>query len=174
MLLKRQMLQTLIQERLTWKKCYKTWRFKYKARLKQVQVRLLQVVLSHWRSSGFVWHRWRSKERGRRIERDMLKSIKAYRLAVLSSQRSYMLSTKRMVGYFHTSLWASLFSKEEVLIDIKYVYMDLARAELTWLRGKDMAKLRTAPEGLLLETYEAARDKAMSIRGEDDEERRML
>ena len=60
------------------------------------------------------------------------------------------------------------------LIDIKYVYTDLARAKLTWLRGKDKAKLRTAPEGLLLETYEATSDKAMSIRGEDDEERRML
>ena len=42
------------------------------------------------------------------------------------------------------------------------------------MRGKDKAKLQTAPEGLLLETYEAARDKAMSIRGEDDEERRMF
>lgn len=53
-LIKRYMLLVMIQQRQKWKKCYKTWMFKYKARLKQVQVLLLHVVLSHWRSSCFT------------------------------------------------------------------------------------------------------------------------
>ena len=62
MLFKRCMLHTLIQERQKWKKkSYKTGMFKYKARLKQVLGLPLHVVLCHWRSSSFVWHRWRSK-----------------------------------------------------------------------------------------------------------------
>lgn len=62
MLFKRCMLHTLIQERQKWKKkSYKTGMFKYKARLKQVLGLPLHVVLCHWGSSSFVWHRWRSK-----------------------------------------------------------------------------------------------------------------
>lgn len=85
---KRYLQQVVIQETQKWKKWYKAWMFKYKDRQKQVQVLLLHVMLSHWRSSDFVWHLLRSKER--RIEGDMLESFKAYRLAMLSSQRSCM------------------------------------------------------------------------------------
>ena len=98
MFVKRYMLQVMLQQMEEWKKCYKTWMFKYKARLKQVQVLPLHVVLSLWSNSCFVWHCWRSKvdstdpaemvgvlewQKGIEIEAG---TFKAYRLAVLSSQ----------------------------------------------------------------------------------------
>ncbi|KAL0689363.1 hypothetical protein Bca4012_089041 [Brassica carinata] len=60
MFIKRYMLQVLIQQRQKWKKCYKTWRFKYKARLKQVHTLLLHGGWCSWSSSCFLWHRWRT------------------------------------------------------------------------------------------------------------------
>ncbi|CAF2036539.1 unnamed protein product [Brassica napus] len=60
--IKSQLQQVLVQQRHTWKKCPKTWMFKYKARIKHTQALPLHVLLSLWRCSCFVWHRWRSKD----------------------------------------------------------------------------------------------------------------
>ncbi|CAN6874934.1 unnamed protein product [Brassica oleracea] len=65
MFFKRHMLQILIQQRQKWKKCYKTWMFKYKARIKQVQALLLHGGWCSWSSSCVLWHRWRRKDNSR-------------------------------------------------------------------------------------------------------------
>ncbi|WZZ07638.1 hypothetical protein YC2023_093559 [Brassica napus] len=61
MSIRRYRLQVWVQQKLKWKRNYKTWMFKYKERMKQVHALLLHVEWCLWSSSYFLWHRWRSR-----------------------------------------------------------------------------------------------------------------
>ncbi|KAL0846050.1 hypothetical protein Bca101_019296 [Brassica carinata] len=163
MLIKRHRLQVLIQQRQKWKRWYKTWMFKYKARLKQVQVLPLHVVFSPWRSSCFVWHRWRSKESGRRIERDMLERLRH----IDSGATCRLMSAKGWLLFFPSKLVGKLVFMGEVLIDFYYLSLTWQCELMTWLRQKSKAKLPIVSEGMLLQSSEATYE--YKERRDDDE-----